>query len=477
MNAACDIAVIGAGPAGLAAATVAAEQGATVVVFDEQPAPGGQIYRSIERAQQSPELRRILGPDYAHGAGLVERFRNSGAGYAPGASVWQITPEREVWATQAGRSAVTQAGCVILATGAMERPVPIPGWTLPGVMTAGALQILLKSSGLVANEGLVLAGCGPLLYLLAWQLVQAGQPPSAILDTAAKADELRALRYLPRVLHRPPGVLQAEGLSYLRKGLSLRRALSSAKLKVFGRVTDIRIEGDASVAGISFRAGDAIYRIPAQLVALHEGVIPAQQTTRSLGCAHEWDSTQHCFRPVLDRWGNTSVPGILVAGDAGGIGGARAAEHSGRIAAWEALRHLGRIDEVTRIRSAAADVAGKAVHLAIRPFLDALYPPRTEILRPADDVIVCRCEEIRAGQVRDVARRGCQGPNQAKSFLRAGMGPCQGRMCGNTVSELIAAEREVGVNDVGYFRIRPPLKPVTLGELAAMEVTAMEVAH
>lgn len=472
MTATCDIAVIGAGPAGMAAATVAAEGGATVMVFDEQPAPGGQIYRSIERAQGSTELQRILGPDYAYGAALVERFRASGAGYAPGSSVWQITPEREVWATRAGRSEVTQAGAVILATGAMERPVPVPGWTLPGVMTAGAVQILLKSSGLIATEGLVLAGCGPLLYLLAWQLLQAGQPPSAILDTATRADEFRAVRHLPAAMRRPLSAPRAEGLGYLRKGLSLRLALRRARLRMFRTVTDVQIEGGTSVEAVSFCSGGAIYRVPARLVALHEGVIPAQQATRSLGCDHEWDPVQHCFRPVLDRWGNTSMPGILVAGDAGGIGGARAAEHAGRIAAWEALHRIGRIDEFQRIRYAAPDVVGRASHLAIRPLLDALYPPPAKILRPADDVIVCRCEEITAGQVRDVARRGCQGPNQAKSFLRAGMGPCQGRMCGATAAEVMAAARGVPVEQIEPYRTRFPTKPLTLGELAALNQDA-----
>jgi len=162
----------------------------------------------------------------------------------------------------------------------------------------------------------------------------------------------------------------------------------------------------------------------------------------------------------------------LVAGDAGGIGGARAAEHGGRIAGWEALRHLGRIDAAGRDQTAAADHAGLAAHLAVRPMLDQMFAPREEILRPANEVVVCRCEEITAGDIRGVAARGCQGPNQAKAFLRAGMGPCQGRMCGPVVSELIASELDQPVADVGYYRIRPPLKPVTVGELAALEIDA-----
>ena len=460
-----DVVVIGAGPAGLAAATVAAGQGASTLLLDEQPAVGGQIYRAIERTRNATELRRVLGPDFTHGDDLVARYHASGAEYAPGSAVWQITADREVWSTRAGKSQASRAGAVILATGAMERPVPVPGWTLPGVMTAGAVQILLKSSGLLPSKGLVLAGSGPLLYLLAWQLVQAGCMPTALLDTATSDNFNRALRHLP-------GVLRPTALGYLRKGIALKLALRRAGQVTYKGVTNIRIEGGERCEAVSFRCGEAPMRVVATAVALHEGVIPAQQATRSIGCAHVWDEVQRCFRPQLDVWGNTSVAGILVAGDAGGIGGARAAEHGGRIAGWEALRHLGRIDAAGRDQTAAADHAGLAAHLAVRPMLDQMFAPREEILRPANEVVVCRCEEITAGDIRGVFARGCQGPNQAKAFLRAGMGPCQGRMCGPAVSELISAELDQPVADVGYYRIRPPLKPVTVGELAALEIDA-----
>ena len=266
-----------------------------------------------------------------------------------------------------------------------------------------------------------------------------------------------------------PAALLGEGRHYLAKGLKLVAALRRSGVPTWRHVTDIRIDGTDAVSGVTFRSGRAEHSLPAKLVALHEGVIPAQQIARSIGCEFVWDDAQRCFAPRLDEWGTSSVAEVLIAGDGAGIGGARAAEHGGRLAALEALRRLGRIDATRRDAMAAADLQGRRAHLAVRGFLDTLYAPRAEILRPADAVTVCRCEEITAGAVRGIVRQGCLGPNQAKAFLRAGMGPCQGRLCGPVVAELIAEARGVGMAEVGYYRIRPPLKPVRLGEIAALE--------
>ena len=460
-----DAVVIGAGPAGLAAATLLAEHGAGVLLLDEQDAPGGQIYRGIEAARQNRALFRALGADYRHGEGLVTKFRRSGVEYCPQSVVWQVTADREVWFSQAARSRRIRAGLVILATGAMERPVPVPGWTLPGVLTAGALQIMLKTAGVAPAVPFVVAGSGPLLYLLIRQCLAVNVRPAAILDTTARANSQRALSHLPAAM------AGATSRGYLAKGLAMLVALRRSGVPHYRDVSDLHIEGSDAVTGIAFRSGDARHHLSTRLVALHEGVIPAQQAARSIGCEFAWDAVQCCFFPRTDPWGNSSVEGVMVAGDAGGIGGARAAEHAGRLAALEALRHLGRIDAARRDALAAADRRGWRAHLAVRRFLDVRYAPRAEVLVPADAVTVCRCEEIRAGAVREVVKQGCLGPNQAKAFLRAGMGPCQGRLCGPVVTALIAETRGVSPAEVGYYRIRPPLKPLTVGGLIGLSPT------
>jgi len=458
-----DAIVIGAGPGGMAGACVLAENGARVLVLDEQPAPGGQIYRAVENvAAQGADALARLGADYAAGADLVARFRVSGSTFQPGSTVWQVAPERAVWVSCGGRSACLEADVILLATGAMERPVPVPGWTLPGVMTAGAVQILLKSAALVPSVPFVLAGSGPLPLLVAQQCIAAGAAPAAFLDTGSWQDAVAAVRYLP-------GALGETARRTLAKGLALHAALRRGGMKMFRGVHDIRIEGDDRAEAISFRVGRRQHRMPVALVALHEGVIPAQQITRAIGCAHAWDVGQRCFRPQIDDWGNSSVEGVLVAGDAAGIGGAAAAASAGRVAAFEALRRLGRIDAARRDALAATDRRAMKAERAVRPLLDRMFTPRREILCPADDVVVCRCEEVTAGALRQAVAQGCQGPNQAKSFLRCGMGPCQGRLCGPVVAEVIATARGQAVDATGYFRIRPPMKPVTLGEIAELE--------
>ena len=442
-----DCIIVGAGPAGMAAATKLASHGADVVVLDEQPAPGGQIWRGIERAD--PGLRAVLGDDYAAGAAAVAAFRASGAEYRPGQSVWNISPGLEIWTTSPQGPGHLAGRTVLLAVGAMERPVPVPGWTLPGVMGAGGVQILLKTAGLVPR-GLVLAGNGPLLYLLAAQCIAAGAPPAAILDTARPQDLLPALR-----------LLRPSAWPYLRKGLMLHGAIRAAGVAWHRGVTDLRLLGSGRVQAARFKIDGQDTEIPADLVALHEGVIPAQHAARVAGCEHVWDIAQACFRPVLDGVGASSVPGLFVAGDAGGIGGARAAVHGGRIAAAAVLRQLGRTVDV------GADRGAHAAHMAIRPFLDRRYRPTA--LVPADDVTVCRCEEVSAGALRAAVAQGCQGPNQAKSFTRAGMGPCQGRMCGTTITTILADALGRTPGDIGHARVRPPLKPLTVAELAAAD--------
>jgi NADPH-dependent 2,4-dienoyl-CoA reductase/sulfur reductase-like enzyme len=457
-----DIVVVGAGPAGMAAATVAAEGGAGVLLLDEQSAAGGQIYRAVGRQVLSDG--NILGEDYYQGRALVSALQASGAEHVSGATVWQLSPEREIGVSRDGIARLLSADQVIIATGAQERPFPIPGWTLAGVMTAGGAQALLKSAALAAPDA-VFAGTGPLLYLVAYQYLKAGIGIRAILDTTPRANRLRALPHLP-------GALMNMGA--LLKGRRWLAELRTAGIPFIQQVADLKLLGRSALSAVEYRHRDRWQRLETSRVFLHQGVVPNVNLAMAAGCTHRWSDAQLCWHAVIDAWAETDVPGIAIAGDGAGIDGAIAAECLGRIAAYGALHRCARLDARERDRLAAPQRRAVAQERRMRPFLDAMFRPARQFRIPADDAtIVCRCEEVSAARVREAVALGCVGPNQLKAFSRCGMGPCQGRLCGLTISEMIASQRGQSVAEVGALRLRPPVKPLMLAELAAL-VTAPE---
>ena len=472
------LAIIGAGPAGMSAAIAAREHGADVLVLDEQAAPGGQIYRNVETVTaERPETARVLGGDYAAGAALVRAFRGCGAEYSPRTSVWEVgTVARredaraplELGILRGGVAEIVRAHCVIVASGAQERAVPAPGATLPGVMGAGGAQSLLKNAGLVPDVPMVIAGSGPLVHLVAWQLVRAGAPVRAVLLTMPDGWMGRAAGTLPEALAMPGALL---------RGIGWRRALARRGVNVM-RVDGLAIEGRERVESVRFRRRGRERSIRASLVLLHEGVVPNAHLTLAAQLDHVRDARQHAFRPVVDRWGRTSEPGVMVAGDGARILGAEAAVETGRIAALEAAHRLGRIRERQRDVLARPARASLARHRRFREFLDLTFEPPPTVRRPSDPAVtVCRCEEVTVAEIERVIAHGCPGPDQAKAFTRCGMGPCQGRMCAMVVGEIFAERRRAGVGAVGHYRIRPPVKPVTVGELAGLEGTGAEPAE
>ena len=455
-NVLVDLVIIGAGPAGMSAALEAATRGLSVVVLDEQARPGGQIYRNVDHADA--ETRQVVGSDYDAGLQLVQAFLASGVRYYPSVAVWQVTDERRVHFLLDGEARVLQGRQLLIATGAIERPMPIPGWTLPGVMTAGAGQILLKSAALLPRHPVVLAGCGPLLYLLAAQYLRAGVQIAALVDTSERYAVFSLLRSLRAAL---------PGWRDLLKGASLLLTLKRAGVRHFWAARQLRVTGEGCATGLSFEADGDLQHVPAILVLLHQGVVPNTHITRSLRAGHDWNEQQLCWVVRRDEFGESTLPGIFVAGDVGSIGGAMVAQSQGRIAVLAIVRRLQKLDQAQFSRSVGPWLKRLRAQQAARPLIDALYRPHGQNRIPADETIVCRCEEVSAGAIRGYVDAGCLGPNQTKAFGRCGMGPCQGRLCGLSVTEIIAEHRRVPPERVGSYRIRPPLKPITLAQLAA----------
>jgi NADPH-dependent 2,4-dienoyl-CoA reductase/sulfur reductase-like enzyme len=450
--------IIGAGPAGLAAAVVAAEHGLDVALLDEQDAPGGQIYRAMESIPA--ERAALLGAEYQRGRDLVATFRSSTVDYFPNTQVWSLNPMREIGLLHDNAPAMISADQILLASGAMERPVPFPGWTLPGVMNAGAGQILMKAHGIVPAEGVVLAGSGPLLLLLAWQYLHAGVKIKAVLDLTPMRNHLRALPHLPRAL------LAGH---YLMKGMAYKKDLKQAGVSTLHNVSALHAKGRQQLESISFNHKGRLQTIETDLLLVHFGVIPHSHLSRAAGCEHDWDSSQQCWSPERDDWGNSSKPGILIAGDGAAIGGARTAEHAGRLAALQVVHAQGRLGRRERDRLARNDRKWMRGELHIRPFLDAFFHIPGKLLSvPDDDTIVCRCEEVTAGEIRQAVADGHSDSNQVKFLTRCGMGPCQGRQCADAVAHIVSAAGGQSIDQGGHYRGRPPVTPLTLGQLASL---------
>ncbi len=457
--------VIGAGPGGLCAATTAANLGIPVILLDEQPSPGGQIYRAI--AQSPPERIAMLGADYQRGAELVAAFYASGAEYWPQTAVWSLNPQLQIGILRQGKASFIEAEQVIIASGAMERPVPFHGWTLPGVMNAGAAQLLLKTSGVVPADGTVIAGMGPLPLLVAWQYLRAGVSIKALLDLSPSINLWRAAPHLPRALRAG---------DYIRRGLKYTLDLLMGGVPIYYGVSQLQAEGKDRVEAVTYgwdRLGiQQRETLSTDSLLVHFGVIPRTNLTRAADCQHFWDRGQQCWRPQVDHWGNTSVPGLAIVGDGAGIGGARSAEYRGRLAALEAAHRLQIITMQQRDRKAQDDLKGLQKDLQVRPFLEALHRlPKSLLVPTDDDTLVCRCEEISVGEIRAAVRNGHLDPNQVKFYLRCGMGPCQGRQCAATVAHLVAAEQNRPVSEYQPFRVRPPVIPLTLAQLASLDRT------
>lgn len=471
-----DVLVIGSGPAGMSAAVELAKAACRVIVLDMQPSPGGQIFRSIEANHAArpitDQLLSALGPSYAAGLELVERFRATpGIDYRPDTTVWELRADGTVGWLNGTAAGYLRASRIVLANGAMERPIPFPGWTLPGVFTAGAVQTLLKAGRLQPEGRIVLAGTGPLILLLAEQLRRLGIRPLLIARTDTLRNKIAAL-----------STLRISTLPALVRGLGWIARLKMAGIPMRTGISNLRAVGTESVKSVSMDVGGKRITLPCDVLVVHDGVIPSTDLAHAAGLALEWLSKDKSWRPRTSSHGHAEMtPGpaltsgpcrIFVSGDARGIGGADAAIAHGRHVAATIVQDLG------KAAPNDADATGNAVRVAMagRPFIDAAFPPGLSNELPEDDTIVCRCEELDSGTLRKAIRDGARDMNLVKGLLRCGMGPCQGRHCSITLARLLAEE---GASDRPHlpFRARPPLRPIPLGALANLSGLDPELAQ
>lgn len=459
---AAECVVVGGGPAGLAAARTAARHGVRVLLVDENAELGGQYYRQLPAAFSGPAAARPA-REQAEGRRLVDEVRALGVEIMADTVAWGVFDQRTVAVATGNRSTQIVADTVVLAPGAYDRPVPFPGWTLPGVFTAGGAQNLMKAYRVLPGRRVLVVGSGPLLLVVAHYLLQGGARVVAVCE----ASPMRNLwRYVPRLLPH---------LNFVQQGRRYRQELIEARVPILKGHVILRATGATEVTGAAVARCDTDWSpipgseqmLEADAVVAGYGLVSSLELSRLAGCEHRWDQAQGGWVPVRDRDTQSTVPGLFIVGDGAGVAGAAVALEEGHLAGLGVAQRLGRL--VGRDHAAEANrVRGRLLHLqGFRRVMDEIFRFGPGIYSVADaQTTLCRCEEVTVGEALAAMHEGATHVNEVKAWTRVGMGRCQGRMCGPALAHLVAREAGQSVTESGVFTPRPPAKPVPLGALA-----------
>jgi thioredoxin reductase/bacterioferritin-associated ferredoxin len=452
-----DLIVIGAGPAGAAAATRAAALGLRVLLLEDQPEAGGQVYRAPAGTRPVPDS-----PELRSGTALRQALAASGVETRFGHQVWSVSGDFRVDALGPTGPCYWHAPALIVATGAQERVVPFPGWTLPGVIGLAATTLMLKAHGAVPGARTLVAGCGPLLGAVAVGILKAGGQVAAVADLSGIGDWARRL---PALSARP---------DLLARGAGWAATLRRAGVPILFRTTLAEVEPFMGGLRARLCPVDAGGRplpgegrvLEADAVAVGHGLLPSTEITRLLRVAHHFDARAGSWAARLDADGRTSRPGLLVAGDGGGVQGAAAAPLRGELAALAAARGLGRLDTAEHERLAAPlrRRLGRAARFG-QAMAGMMAPRAGQLETIPPEVVICRCEDVTRAEIEAAAAEGAREVNQLKAWTRCGMGPCQGRVCGDTAAALLARHHGIGREEAGLFTGRTPLRPLPLDQL------------
>jgi NADPH-dependent 2,4-dienoyl-CoA reductase/sulfur reductase-like enzyme len=453
-----EVVVVGGGPAGIRAAVEARAAGAQVLLLDDGPRPGGQIYRQLP-PEIRPEPGDSLGASRAKSRPLLADLGRAGVTVMSGAEVWGVLPDRVLLLQHEGRAAVLQADALVLAVGAYDRPAAMPGWTLPGVVTAGGVTALVKAQRVLPGRRVLLAGTGPLLLAAATALVHGGAHVVGIAEAAPRRALLGLLRR--------PGIV----------GQTLEVMTTLWRTPIWTCHGLVRIEGAEGVERAVVARLDDVWRpvagteraLDVDTVVLGYGLVPSPELADLAGCALAYDAGRGGWIPLADpEWlMATSSPGVFVAGDGAGVGGADVAEAQGRLAGLGAAQHVGKLGPTRARARAAASLRTLRQFAAFRRTLGRILAPRPGLYELAmDDTIVCRCEEVSAGEIRAAIDEGARHVTEVRAVTRAGMGLCQGRMCVPTLTGLLGRWAGVSPETAGHFPPRLPVRPVPVPVLA-----------
>jgi len=462
----CQLGVIGSGPGGLAAATAAAQCGVEVVIFDERPSSGGQLYKQLIPSME-PVTGRPLDNQYADGMRLIEEAREAGCTFLNDALVWRAAydgiDQLECGIYSAGSITYFQPQYLVIATGAYDEPLPVPGWTLPGVMTAGAAQTLVRSYGVVPPGPVVVTGSGPLVLQVAYELTRAGADVAAVVSSAEITfDKLPAVA---GVLFTNPKITLL-GLKYLRE-------IKRHKIPLINGHVLTAIGGSERCESITIaplgKDGipdlDRKRELKANTVCQSYGLLPANEVARQLGCHFEPDNKG--FRDLVcirESNGQSSLDPVHIVGEAGGIVGGYMALYQGYMAGWRIAEKLGY--EIPQKKYAQVLKKFEKHQRFQNHLWRSLEGPTLSLNSVDKDTVICRCEEVTSGTLRKAMAQGAHDMGSLKRLTRAGMGRCQGRYCGTFVGRMLSEQLQRPLSEKEYNVPQAPLKPIPLSVLA-----------
>jgi NADPH-dependent 2,4-dienoyl-CoA reductase/sulfur reductase-like enzyme len=462
-----DVLVVGGGPAGLAAAEMAARCGASVVLVDERAQLGGQYYK--QPADGFAIDRTALDRQFRNGRALIDSVERAGVRILTGTTVWAAFGPHALEAVSATSAVSLRSKRLLLATGAYERAVPMPGWTLPGFMTAGAVQTLLRAYQTPPGRRVLVSGNGPLNLQVAAELVRSGVQVVALAEAASRPG-IRAWQDLHAMFATAPDLIR-DGLAYQsvlrRAGVPTHFGHAVISASGEGRVQQATIAA-LDAAGTAIPGTEKSFDV--DVVCTGFGFMPSNEIARTLGCRHSYDDDRGHLVVVSDERGRSSVDHVWVAGDSGGLGGARVAVALGAIAGADMAVGMGFTvpgPQAKALRNAAAALRRN------RRFQSALWrlyrAPRLLDQFATPDTLICRCEEVPFAAMHDAMRSATGGIGSIKRVTRIGMGRCQGRYCSALVAEMAARDAGVALDEYSFMAPRIPFKPVPIGRIASPE--------
>lgn len=445
-----DVVVVGGGAGGLSAALSARRSGLDVLLLDERSIPGGQYFK-----QASGDLPP-LDAQQREGQTLRAAVEDAGVRLRDSVEVWSPFDGIAVLATQAGRTFIARGKALVVATGAYERAHVAPGWTLPGVMTTGAMQTLWRSSRVLPGKRILIGGNGPLNLQVASELIAGGADICAVIEAAPIMSPTR----IPAMFR-----MAFADFALTRRGVSLMRAakVGGAALRFGHVIRGITATENGLTVETGPLAGGSGERWAVDVVGMGYGFQPSNELLRALGAEHRYDADTGILRTVRDPNYETRIKNLFAVGDCARIGGAPAAMAEGEIVgAAIAQRFGGKVDK-NALSKARSDLARS------RRFQKALWSlyaaPRASFSLADDDTLVCRCEEITKREAFAAMADGAATIGEVKRRTRCGMGRCQGRYCGPLLVEELARRSGAVIDERDGFAPRGPVKPVAISDL------------